>query len=376
MTSSIASDAFSWFSLPAPSSRLCSLFAPSWLDSAPAADPRPVGRTSSSSSPTTWAGTTSAITGSEIRTPNLDALAAGGVKLDHHYVCPSCSPTRTALLDRPQPEPVRHPRARSADRASSALPRGHDHAGRRPQGPRLRHGADGQVAPGPAARGRAPAVRLRLDLRLPARPGRPVYPYVQDRRPRPGTGTTCSSRRQGHATDLIAAEAVRWIETPRATAVLPLPGLQRAAHAAEGGDAVDRALRGAGSPSPRGGSSPRPSATWTPPSAGSSRRSTQTAGATDTLIIFTSDNGGQQDYSSRRTMAASMVRIRRWATTGRSRGGRKVSMKEGSACRRLRAGPANSNRASLLTPRGARLAPDPGRADRCEDRHAAAMGRD
>jgi arylsulfatase A-like enzyme len=36
--------------------------------------------------------------GSEIRTPNLDALAASGVKLEHHYVLPTCSPTRTALL--------------------------------------------------------------------------------------------------------------------------------------------------------------------------------------------------------------------------------------------------------------------------------------
>src|SRR3954447_23753926 len=36
--------------------------------------------------------------GSEIRTPNLDALAASGVKLEHHYVWPTCSPTRAALL--------------------------------------------------------------------------------------------------------------------------------------------------------------------------------------------------------------------------------------------------------------------------------------
>lgn len=36
--------------------------------------------------------------GSEIATPNIDALAASGVKLEQHYVFPTCSPTRAALL--------------------------------------------------------------------------------------------------------------------------------------------------------------------------------------------------------------------------------------------------------------------------------------
>src|SRR5207248_9516844 len=36
--------------------------------------------------------------GSEIRTPNLDALAKGGVRLERHYVYPTCSPTRAGLL--------------------------------------------------------------------------------------------------------------------------------------------------------------------------------------------------------------------------------------------------------------------------------------
>ncbi|MEX0641326.1 MAG: arylsulfatase [Pirellulales bacterium] len=34
----------------------------------------------------------------EMRTPNLDRLAKGGVELDCHYVQPQCSPTRVALL--------------------------------------------------------------------------------------------------------------------------------------------------------------------------------------------------------------------------------------------------------------------------------------
>lgn len=36
--------------------------------------------------------------GSEIRTPNLDRLAAAGARLHQHYVYPTCSPTRVALL--------------------------------------------------------------------------------------------------------------------------------------------------------------------------------------------------------------------------------------------------------------------------------------
>jgi arylsulfatase A-like enzyme len=36
--------------------------------------------------------------GSEVQTPHLDRLAAEGVRLNRHYVYPTCSPTRVALL--------------------------------------------------------------------------------------------------------------------------------------------------------------------------------------------------------------------------------------------------------------------------------------
>ena len=36
--------------------------------------------------------------GSEIKTPNLDRLAAGGVKLENYYVQPICTPTRSQLM--------------------------------------------------------------------------------------------------------------------------------------------------------------------------------------------------------------------------------------------------------------------------------------
>src|SRR5262245_23165128 len=36
--------------------------------------------------------------GSDIKTPNLDKLAAGGVKLEQFYAQPMCTPTRAALM--------------------------------------------------------------------------------------------------------------------------------------------------------------------------------------------------------------------------------------------------------------------------------------
>ena len=36
--------------------------------------------------------------GSAVRTPNIDRLAASGIELDQHYVCPMCTPTRVSLL--------------------------------------------------------------------------------------------------------------------------------------------------------------------------------------------------------------------------------------------------------------------------------------
>ena len=36
--------------------------------------------------------------GSEIRTPNLDKLAAQGVRLENYYVQPICTPTRSQLM--------------------------------------------------------------------------------------------------------------------------------------------------------------------------------------------------------------------------------------------------------------------------------------
>lgn len=56
--------------------------------------------------------------GSEIRTPNLDGLAASGAKLERFYVQPVCSPTRAAQ----EPGKVRELRRRYARWAKQAVP--------------------------------------------------------------------------------------------------------------------------------------------------------------------------------------------------------------------------------------------------------------
>ena len=113
--------------------------------------------------------------GSEIRTPNLDGLAASGVKLEHNYVWPTCSPTRTALLTSRNPSrfdilgPIGGRSEQTLPKGTSTLAdvlkgQGYDtaitgkwHLGLRPEvGPR-QFGFDALV-------------------RLPARAGRPLHP--------------------------------------------------------------------------------------------------------------------------------------------------------------------------------------------------------
>jgi arylsulfatase A-like enzyme len=151
--------------------------------------------------------------GSEIRTPNLDTLARSGVMLDHYYVWPVCSPTRTALLTSRNPSRFDILSA-IGGRSEQALPKGTTtladvlkgqgyataitgkwHLGLRPEvGPR-QYGFDytygylhGQVDP----------------FTHKYKIGDPTWHENDQFRDE-----------QGHATDLIAAAAVHWIETPR-----------------------------------------------------------------------------------------------------------------------------------------------------------------
>jgi arylsulfatase A-like enzyme len=149
--------------------------------------------------------------GSEIRTPNLDALAAGGVKLDHYYVWPVCSPTRTALLTSRNPSRFDILSA-IGGRSEQALPTGT---------PTL---ADVLKAQGYATAitgkwhlGLRPAVGPRqygFDYTYGYLHGQ-VDPYTHMYKIGDPTWHENDQFRQeeGHATDLIAAAAVRWIET-------------------------------------------------------------------------------------------------------------------------------------------------------------------
>ena len=83
----------------------------------------------------------------DIKTPNLDRLAASGVRLDQFYVQPVCSPTRAALMTGRYP--MRHGLQvgrRPAVGAVRAAARG-AHARAGPEGRGLRDGHHGQVAP-------------------------------------------------------------------------------------------------------------------------------------------------------------------------------------------------------------------------------------
>jgi arylsulfatase A-like enzyme len=45
--------------------------------------------------------------GSDIKTPNIDKLAATGARLEQFYAQPMCTPTRAALLTGALPDPLR-----------------------------------------------------------------------------------------------------------------------------------------------------------------------------------------------------------------------------------------------------------------------------
>jgi arylsulfatase B len=234
--------------------------------------------------------------GSEVRTPNLDRLAGAGVRLEHHYVFPTCSPTRAALLTGRNPSrfgilgPI-------DGRSEQALPPG-----------------TVTLAGVLRSRGYATAMigKWHLGLRPDVGPRRygfdASYGYLHGQVD-PDThlyknGDRTWHRNEefvdepGHPTDLLAAAAVRWIETPRtvpffldlAFSVPHTPLLEEthwtspyegriaepsrrlfAAAVTHMDDAIGRVVAALDRTGQRG----------------------------QTLIVFTSDNGGQKDYSPR-----------------------------------------------------------------------------
>ncbi|MBL9213907.1 MAG: sulfatase-like hydrolase/transferase [Opitutaceae bacterium] len=152
--------------------------------------------------------------GSAIRTPTLDRLAATGRELDQHYVCPVCTPTRAALLSGRAPGRF-GPHATTPSNAPvfpdgyGTLPAvlrdggyatglfGKWHLGSRPEFGPNRFGFD--TAYGSLAGGVDPYNHRYKSGRFSVTWHRNGE-FVED---------------TGHVTDLIADEAVRWIERQR-----------------------------------------------------------------------------------------------------------------------------------------------------------------
>jgi arylsulfatase A-like enzyme len=234
--------------------------------------------------------------GSEIRTPHLDRLAKAGVRLDRHYVYPTCSPTRAGLLTGRNPSrfgilaPI-------AGRSTDALPAdtvtlaralksrdyatalmGKWHLGLRPAvGPR-RYGFDqtygyfhGQIDP---------------------------VTHLYKNGDRSWHRNDVLVDEKGHATDLIADEAVRFLEKKRETPFFLYVAFSVPHHPlqeeAKWSDPYRKTIT---DPSRR-----LYAASVTHMDAAIGRMVealTKSGQLKDTLIFFTSDNGGQRDYSSK-----------------------------------------------------------------------------
>ena len=233
--------------------------------------------------------------GSEIRTPHIDKLAAAGVKLERHYVYPTCSPTRAGLLTGGNPSRFGI-HAPIAGRSEQSLPSGTPtlasilrtcgyttallgkwHLGLRPEvGPR-QYGFDQTYG----------YLHGQLDQ----------YSHLYKNGDRSWHRNDSFVEETGHATDLIAGEAVRFITTQRSKPFflwvafsVPHFPLQ------EEDQWVAPYLSSIQDPSRR-----LYAASVTHMDAGIGRITgalEKTGKLSETLIFFTSDNGGQQEYHS------------------------------------------------------------------------------
>jgi len=233
--------------------------------------------------------------GSEIRTPNIDKLARAGVRLERHYVYPTCSPTRAGLLT------GRNPSRFGIDgpidgRSMQALPvdvttlaaalkihgyatamMGKWHLGLRPEvGPR-RYGFDRSYG----------YLHGQLDQ----------YSHRYKNGDRTWHRNDAFVDEEGHATDLIANEAIRYLQEERrqpffldvAFSVPHYPIQEDARWIKPYETAIadpSRRLYAA-------------SVTHMDAAIGRIVEALKTTGRLrDTVILFTSDNGGQRDYRS------------------------------------------------------------------------------
>ena len=233
--------------------------------------------------------------GSEIRTPNLDKLAAEGARLEHHYVYPTCSPTRAGLLTGCNPARFAIS-APIADRSEAALPK-----------------STVTVASMLRARGYSTALAGKWHLGLRPQVGPRQYGFEQtygyfhgqidqySHRYKNGDPTWHRNDifldEEGHATDLIAAEAVRIIKSSREQPLFLWAGFSVPHHPVqEEAQWLDPYRQSIQNPSRRLYAA---SVTHMDAAVGRIVKALDESGQFDnTLILFTSDNGGQQDYAS------------------------------------------------------------------------------
>jgi arylsulfatase B len=233
---------------------------------------------------------------SDIKTPVLDKLGKGGVRLERHYVYPTCSPSRAGMLTGRNPSrfgihgPI-------DGRSTAALPNdtvtlasalkargyvtalfGKWHLGLRPEvGPR-KYGFDQTYG----------YFHGQIDQ----------YAHVYKNGDRSWHRNDAFVDEKGHATDLIADESVKFIDTKRkepfflwvAFSVPHHPLQEEEKWQAPYKDTIkdeSRRLYAA-------------SITHMDAAIGRIVEALEKAGqAKDTLIVFTSDNGGQKDYASK-----------------------------------------------------------------------------
>ena len=99
--------------------------------------------------------------GKDIKTPNLDTLAAAGARLEQFYVQPLCSPDARVPDDGALPDALRHAGRRHQALGEAGAAAGGADVAEGPQGGRLHHCHCRQVAPG-HVRARLPADLARL----------------------------------------------------------------------------------------------------------------------------------------------------------------------------------------------------------------------
>jgi arylsulfatase B len=233
---------------------------------------------------------------SEIRTPHLDRLAKNGVRLERHYVCPTCSPTRAGLLTGRNPSrfAIHGP---IGDRSTQALPKdamtlarilksrgyatalvGKWHLGLRPEvGPR-QYGFDHTYG----------YLHGQIDQ----------YTHHYKNGDRSWHRDDAFVDEEGHATDLLADEAVRFLQAPRkepfllwvAFSVPHYPVQEDDKWLAPYKDSIkdpSRRLYAA-------------SVAHVDAAIGRIAEVLEKSGqAKNTLFLFTSDNGGQKDHASK-----------------------------------------------------------------------------